>query len=308
MSAEPGEGVPQASAQKPMSVGSLLRDIVNRSMDDHVGDQAACLAYYLLFSLFPLLLFLAALTGPLHLGGMVAGIVRALQRSLPHETAQLLGAQIVTILQKRHNSLLSVGSLLLLYSASQAFSGLMTALNAAYEVPETRSFAKRLCVALGLTFSAGAFMILALGALIVGQRMLYVVADPIHLRGWLPVVWPVVRWSMVALSLFAALVLLYRTAPNITLEHGASYGFMPAAGIALLLWLGASVGLGVYFNHFSNYDAVYGSLGAVIGLMLWFYVLSLALLLGAEVHAALLRAHGLLHAVERRRPESERAA
>jgi len=291
-----------------MGVGRLLRDIVSRSMDDHVLDQAASLSYYLLFSLFPLLLFLAALTGSIHLTGMVAGIIRALQRSLPRETAQLLGEQIVAILQKRHGSLLSVGSLLLLYSASQAFSGLMSALNAAYEVPETRSFARRFVVAFGLAFSVGVFMIVALGALIVGQRVLTLLVDPVHLGGWLPVLWPVLRWSLVAISLFAALVLLYRTAPNITLEHGASYGFMPAAGVAMLLWLGASIGLGVYFNHFSNYDAVYGSLGAVIGLMLWFYVLSLALLLGAEVHAALLRAHGLLRTVERRRPGADRAA
>lgn len=268
----------------------LLFTVVAATMEDDLMNYAAALAYYFLFALFPLLLLIASLAGALHLSAVTRAIAADLYQSLPHGTAVLLSRQLHQLLAGSHGGLLSLGTALTLYSASQGFAGLIAALNRAYEVPETRPYWHVELLALGLTLSAGVMIIIALGALLVGRRLVDMLTGATAAGHWLAAAWPLIRWVVVVGFFILAIALLYHTAPN--LKHSGR-GLWPAALTTFAIWIAISIGLAVYVDHFANFNAVYGTLGAVIVLMLWFYLLALALLLGAELHGELRRRAGL---------------
>ncbi len=268
----------------------ITKRVVNESLDDNILDYSAALAYYFLFSLFPLILFLASLLSQFHQQSLLQRFLWALQHELPSQAGQLVISQLQQVLKARHLGLLSFGTILLLYSASQGFSGLINGLNAAYEVVETRSYLHRVGLALLLTCTAGVFIVLALVGLLAEQTVVAAFARPLHLSYAIVYVWPVLRWAWIICFLVLAIVLLFRAAPNV---HTERCGILPGAVTALVLWLLTSIALGAYIDHVSNYSAIYGSLGAVIGLMMWFYVLALSLLLGAEVHSEILKEQGI---------------
>lgn len=257
---------------------------------DSLLQWAAALAYYFLFSLFPALLLLAALLSTFQLQGLTHNVVFALTRNLPAPAAHLVTTQMQDLLLHHIPGLISVDIVLLFYAAGQGFSGMMAALNAAYEVKERRSFLHQIWLQFALTISAGLLVVLALAAVVLGGKTLTILAGPVHLSHALIVVWPLIRWVIVVVFMAAALWLLYRFTPAMK-PHDA--GLIPAVATAIIIWLIASVLLAFYINRFGHYSAVYGSLGAVIGLMLWFYIIALAILFGAEVHAQWLRAHGI---------------
>jgi membrane protein len=268
----------------------VTRNVFSEIVADDLTDWSAALAYYFLFALFPLVLVCVAMLGTFHFTALTQSIVSALSRMLPQSAAVMVARQLTKILETRHAGLISLGTVLALYSSSQAFTGLMSAFNAAYEVPETRPYYRRLLLALGLSFTAGLLMFFSLVALLFGHRMLLFVTGKFNISAVAVYLWEVARWSIVIGSLLLAMMLLYRTAPNVKHQN---VGFLPAAITALSLWTFASVGLGIYINHFSNYAATYGSLGAVIGLMMWFYVFAFSLLIGAEVHSEVLKQRGI---------------
>jgi membrane protein len=269
----------------------LLRAAAAAAMRDDLLDWAAALAFYFLFSLFPAILLVAALLSAFHMQGLVANLVAALTAELPRAAGELVATQLHGLLQRHVPGLVSVDVLLLFYAASQGFAGLMAALDAAYEVPETRPYLRRLATALALTLSAGVFLALALAGLVLGRRLLVVVAGPAHAGLALTLLFPPLRWAAMLALMAAAVAMLYRFAPNLVGRHAR--GRVLAVAFALSIWAIASASLAAYINHFSRYSAIYGSLGAVIALMLWFYAVALAVLFGAEVHHAWLRAHGL---------------
>ncbi|MGH9467445.1 MAG: YihY/virulence factor BrkB family protein [Terriglobales bacterium] len=253
---------------------------------DSLLTWAAALAYYFLFSLFPAILLLAALLHAFQLQGLTQNFVAALGGNLPRPAAHYVATQMQSLLLHHVPGLLSLDIVLLFYAAGQGFSGMMAALNAAYEVKEGRSFFHQIWLQFALTISAGLLILLALATVILGQRTLVILAGPVHLSHALLVSWPFIRWAIVVVFMGAALWLLYRFTPNV-MPHAA--GLIPAVITAIVIWLIASVLLAFYINRFGHYSAVYGSLGAIVGLMLWFYVIALAILFGAEVHAQWLR-------------------
>ncbi|MGH9487705.1 MAG: YihY/virulence factor BrkB family protein [Terriglobales bacterium] len=256
---------------------------------DSLLQWAAALAYYFLFSLFPAILLLAALFTAFHAEHLVSNVIAALSHNLPSPAAHLISTQLQGLLAHHVPGLISLDIVLLFYAAGQGFSGLMAALNAAYEVKEGRSLFHQIWLQFALTISAGLLVVLALAVIILGGKTLTILAGPIHLSHVLEFLWPVIRWAIVVIFMGIALWLLYRFTPNVAPQDA---GLIPAVVTAIIIWLIVSVLLGVYINRFGRYSVVYGSLGAVIGLMLWFYIVALAILFGAEVHAQWLRAHG----------------
>ena len=276
-----------------MGMGWLrwFRAAVAAAARDDLLDWAAALSFYFLFSLFPAMLLLAALLSVFRMQGLVANLVAALTAELPRAAAGLVAAQLRGLLQHHVPGLISFDLILLLYAASQGFAGLMTALDAAYEVAETRTYPRRLTTAFALTISAGVFVALALAALVLGRRLLVVVAGPLHAGFALTLAFPLLRWAATLALMAVAVTMLYRFAPNFAVRHARGRGI--AVGFAMAIWVIASALLAAYVDNFSRNSAIYGSLGAVIALMLWFYLLALAVLFGAEIHHAWLRERGL---------------
>lgn len=273
-----------------MKWASLLRNTVAAAADHALLNWAAALAFYFLFAFFPAVLLIAALLAAVHLPGLSHHLVVELGRHLPADAAALVGQQLRSLLAAHVPGLVSFGIVMLLYASSQGFSGLMAALNIAYGAPETRPYWKQLALAYGLTFSAGILVVLALSLLLLGERALTLLAGPVYAGAALHALWPLIRWAITLAFLALAVRLLYRYAPNVKPD---AQGIHTAVLTALGIWVVASALLAFYINRFANYAAVYGSLGAVIALMLWFYVLAVALLLGAELHNQWLRQRGL---------------
>ncbi len=290
--------------------GRLLINTLREGMEDDLLDRAAGLSFYFLFSLFPLMLLLASLLGILHAPDMIRNAIAVLSGALPGAAAHLVAGQLWQLLRQPRDDLLSLGTLLLLYSGSQGISGLMTALNIAYEVPETRSYPHRLALSLLLTISAGLFLAIGLALVLLGSKLLAVMLGG-HWTGLgIHGVVRILRGLLAMIFLVAAIYLLYRFAPDVDwkkaqaapplrLRNTLKRGIWPAALAAMALWALASLGLSVYMRWIGNDAAVYGSLGAVIALMLWFYLGALAILLGAEFHCEWLKIRGVrLHSVK----------
>lgn len=268
----------------------LLFTVIAATFRDDLLNYAAALAFYFLFSMFPLLLLIAALFSAAHLNGLAHSMIAALSRTLPHPAAVLVQTQLHQLLAGSHAGLFTLGTVLTLYSASQGFAGLIAALDRAYEVPETRPYWHVELLALGLTVTAGIWIVIALAMLLFGRRLLFFLAGPGIIGTGLATVWPLIRWASVAGFFILAIALLYHTAPNL---KRSGKGLWPAALTTFIIWIAISIGLAFYVNNFGHFNAIYGSLGAVIVLMLWFYLLALALLLGAEMHSELRRRAGL---------------
>ncbi len=290
--------------------GRLLINTLREGMEDELLDRAAGLSFYFLFSLFPLMLLLASLLGILHAPDMIRNAIAVLSGALPGAAAHLVAGQLWQLLRQPRDDLLSLGTLLLLYSGSQGISGLMTALNIAYEVPETRSYPHRLALSLLLTISAGLFLAIGLALALLGSKLLAVMLGGHRTGLGIHGVVRILRGLLAMIFLAAAIYLLYRFAPDVDwkkaqaapplrLRNTLTRGIWPAALAAMALWALASLGLSVYMRWIGNDAAVYGSLGAVIALMLWFYLGALAILLGAEFHCEWLKLHGIHLAVRR---------
>ncbi len=265
-------------------LGKRVWTSMDADHDDTFG-RAAELAFWFFLAVFPGLVFLITVIG------IVAGKNPSLQNTLFSYVAQAMPPsawQLVqqTLTQVTHAAggwKLILGLLGALWSASAGISSLMTVLNFAYHVRERRSFLKsRLVIAPLLTIALSALMLAALGIILFGGMAANWAGQ--HGFGNAAVMaWKIAQWPIALFFVVLSFAALYYWAPDV--EDQKWYWITPGSVIGVLLWIIASAGFRLYL-HFSNtYSATYGSLGTVIILMLWFYITSLSLLIGAEINA-----------------------
>jgi membrane protein len=250
---------------------------------------AAGLSYYFLLALFPALIFAAAVLPYMPIPDLFNRILDTMSRVAPQDSMAMVRKIVSGIVSHRHGGLLSVGMLGMLWSAAGGFTAVMEGLNVAYEVPEKRAWWKTRLLAVGLTFLIGALVVVSLGVMIVGPEFGTWLSARLHLSMVFAAVWPVVRWAVAIVFVVLAIELVYFLAPNVKQRFKNT---LPGALLAVVGWIAVSYLLGFYFRHFANYNKTYGALGAVIALMLWFYVSGIALLFGAEINSGFLKARG----------------
>jgi len=249
---------------------------------------AAALAFFFMLSLFPLIIFLAAALAYFPLGDPIHELLAMLDPVAPAPAMAVLH-EVATELLAANTGLLSASILGAIWAASGGFNAMIGALNLAYDVKEGRPFWKRRLVAIGLTIVAGGMVTIASAAMVVGPQFGAHLAARV---GWDPQfasAWPHLRLFGALLFAILSVELLYFVGPNVRQRFWAQ---IVGAVVAVAMWLGASYGLGVYLRNFANINKSYGALGAVIALMLWFYVSALAILVGAEINAELLKSEG----------------
>jgi membrane protein len=251
---------------------------------DEVSTRAAALAYYFIFALFPALLFLTALLGLLPVPGLMERLLGSVTRVLPPESAALVRRTLGQTLAGASTSLLSLGALGALWAAAAGMVALIDALNVAHGAVEARSWWARRLVALILTVGLALFVLTALVSVIFGERVGAEVAGALGLGRAFTLVWGLLRWPLVVGGLLAAVLAVYHSAPA---ASPPLHRLVPGSACAVAAWLLTSSALRVYVAHFGSYDATYGSIGGVIVLMLWFYLSSLSLLVGAEINMLL---------------------
>jgi len=280
-----------------LSKGFVAR-VWARANKDGVFDRSAQLSYYFLLSLFPLLFFLTTLFG------YFAGTGSHLQRKLitylgsvvPASALRLVTATIEEVIAARGSGKLSFGLLAALWAASSGINALGQALNAAYGVAETRPWWKVRLISVALTIALAVLIVSALLIVLYGGRLGEFLFGSFHEGHPFSIVWKILQWPIALAFVFLAFGLIYQFAPNLSERRRGGRlqksdyrrrWLSPGVMVAVLLWLLVSLGFRLYLHFFNSYGATYGSLGALIILMLWFYLTGAAILLGGEVNCEL---------------------
>jgi membrane protein len=252
--------------------------------DDVFGD-AAQLAYYFLLALFPLLIFLTSAIG-LIVGantGMRHALFNYLSRVMPSSAFQLIDSTMWEVTNSSGAGKLSFGLLLALWAASNGMGAITNALNRAYDLKETRPWWKQRAVAVILTIGLSVLIFTALGVVIAGTHVVDYLANHYGLSTPLAVTWKILQWPIALAFLLFGFALIYYFAPDFREQKWK--WITPGSVIGVGLWLFASFSLKTYLHFFDSYSKTYGSLGAVIVLMLWLYLTGLAVLIGGEVNS-----------------------
>jgi membrane protein len=248
--------------------------------------MAAAMSYYFLLALLPLLIFFSALLGYLPIPRLFDQLLDILAVVVPPQAMQMVERILAGLLIPHRGGLLSFGFLGYLWSASGGFSALIDALNVAYDVEKSRPYWRDRLQALLLTFTTGFLVMLGLLLIIAGPHFGHFLTELFPVPKEFAVIWPPLRLVTIFVIFVVSIELQYYLAPN---RKQRFRNTLPGALVAVSgIFLG-SFGMAYYFAHLSNYNKMYGSLGAVIILMVWFYVMALFFVAGAELNAELLK-------------------
>jgi membrane protein len=268
-----------------LSWGELAKRVWNEVQEDNVFGRAAELSYYFLLALFPFLIFLTSIIG-LVLGsgtGTRHMLFNYLARIMPPSAFQLIDNTMYEVSSASSGGKLSFGLLAALWAASNGLTAITDSLNTAYDLTESRSWWKRRLVSIGLTTALSVLIIGALTLVVGGGRIAEGLAGAYGFGPVFPVAWKIIQWPVVLAFMTLAFALIYYFAPDFREQKWK--WLTPGAAIGVALWLLVSIAFRVYLHFFNSYSATYGSLGAVIILMLWLYFTGAAVLIGGETNS-----------------------
>lgn len=269
-----------------LSVTALAKRIWAEMADDDIFGRAAQLSYYFLLALFPLLLFLTSLLGYfVQAGTQLRGeLLSYLSAVVPAQASALINTTIDEVSKASGGGKVSFGLLAALWAASNGMGAICAALNVAYEVKETRSWWQVRLVAVVLTISLSLLIMSALVLVLFGGHIADAIAAHLMFGRVFTITWKILQWPLVLAFVLGAFALIYYIAPDLKARRKWAW-ITPGSVLAVLLWLLVSFAFRLYLHFFDSYSATYGSLGAVIILMLWFYLTGAAVLIGGEVNS-----------------------
>jgi len=260
----------------------LLKSLYQKINDDDILGNAAQAAFYFTFALFPLLLFLMSLFGIILSSEdkLRYQLFDMLGQVMPASAFQLVRDTLDEVTSSSSGGKLTFGILITLWSASAGVDNMRGTLNEIYNLEETRSWLRAKLTSLVLTIVVGVLILLALTFVVYGTQLLDA-ALPIESRYILKPL----EWSVTLVLVLLAFAVLYNFAPN---HSPLQWKWIsPGAMVGLLLWVIASGAFRLYLHYFNSYAATYGSLGAVIILLLWLYLTAFVILVGGAINAIL---------------------
>ncbi|MFC4017509.1 YihY/virulence factor BrkB family protein [Micromonospora sp. GCM10011542] len=275
--------------------GVLVRSAQN-FVSDNCSDWAAALTYYGVLALFPSAIVVVALVGLVSNGEQTVDTVvdLAKQMGAGSVVANESMLKVISEVVDQENSakaLLSFGLLGALWSASGFIGAFTRASNAVYGVDEGRPFWKLRPLQIGLAAVSLVLLAIVATGLIISGPVTDAIGDVINAGGLARTVWSVAKWPVLAMIMMVLLSLLFWIAPNV--QQPRFRWLTPGGAVALLAWVVASFGFGLYVANFGSYDATYGSLGAVIAFLVWLYLSNSALMLGVQINAEVQRGRRL---------------
>ncbi len=269
--------------------GVSLKEIGKRTWtgidDDNLFGRASQLAYSFFSAIFPALIAMSSIVGLIakSSGKFYLELLARIGHLLPPAAFSLVMQTFQSTTKASTLGKVLLGLLVAVFSASVGVSAIQDTLNTVYRVRETRPFWKARVEAMGLTILVGAVVLFALLVLSGGDFCAIWVEHRFYGAHYLGIFLRVVAWVSASLLMVLAFELLYYFCPDV--HNSKWHSFSPGALVALLGWVSGSLALRLYLHWFNTYPATYGSLGAVIILLLWFYLTGLMILLGGEVNS-----------------------
>lgn len=263
----------------------FLEQLFLRYQDDGVSEIGAQLTYYIILSIFPFIIFFLSILQFTPLAD--ANILQRLLSPLPGDSKALFYDLINNIIQAGSVGLLSFGAIGSIWASSNGVMAIIKAINRALDLEESRPYIK--LKGLSIIFTIGLFIILisAFTVLIFGE---FIFDALIVSNAWIVVaIWKILKILIPLIFMVLSITLFYKFSPSI--KKGINIKFkdsLPGALFASILWVILSIGFSFYVNNFGNYSKTYGSLGGVIVFLIWLYMSSIVIVLGAEVNATLL--------------------
>jgi membrane protein len=273
---------------------ALAKGMYGRFGEIQITDRAAALTYYSILSLFPALLVVVSLLALLGTyPDTYQSIISTLRDAAPGTAVNTIDSALRDALAKRGDAgvLLAVGLVLALYSASGAMGAAMRGLESINRVESGRSFLPNLGVRLGLTVLLALLILVAFLAVVVAGPLFGSIADAAGFPSFVKGLVGYLRWPIGAAALLTAFALVYALGPRRGPRQGtrALRTVLPGAALGTALWFAVSLLFTVYVSNFGSYDKTYGTLGAVISLLIWLWLGNLAFLMGALFNAELER-------------------
>jgi membrane protein len=275
------------------SIFYVLRKTAREFQHDQCTDLAAALTYYAVLSLFPAVLVVVSLLGVFGQGRRTTDAVLDIVSDLaPPSTVDSLRPTIQQLVESPSAGFaLVLGILTALWSASGYVGAFGRAMNRIYEVPEGRPVWKLRPLQLVLTL-AGLIMVAAVAFMLaVSGPVAEAIGNAIGLGEVAITLWNVLRWPLILLIVIVAVAVLYYATPNV--QQPKFRWISVGAALAIVVWILASAGFGIYVANFGSYNRTYGALAGVIIFLLWLWITNLALLFGAELDAELERGRQL---------------
>jgi len=269
---------------------AVVKAIYSRFGEVQVTDRAAAMTYYSILSVFPALLVVVSLLTLLgSYPETYQSIVDTLRDTAPGPAVDAIDGALRNSLSSRGNAgiVLVVGLALAFYSASGATGAAVRSLEAINRAKRGRDFLPSLGVRLGLTALLAVLVLIAFLAVVVAGPLFGSIAEAAGFSGLVVSLVGYMRWPVGAAALLTAFAIVYALGPRRTPEPGdrSIRSVLPGAGVGTVLWFAVSLLFTAYVSHFGSYDKTYGTLGALISLLIWLWLGNLAFLIGALFNA-----------------------
>jgi len=258
---------------------NLLTHLIAKIEKDDVFALASQLAYYLILSFFPFMLFLMTLVGFSDLSS--GEILDGLSLILPKKILELTQSTIKEVSDNQYTGLLGLSIVLMIWTASSAFKAIIKSVNKAYNFEEDRSFIKLSIISMLGILALALIIILALTMLVFGNIIGEYIKNTDGFYEIIFILWNIFRYAFIFFIMIFIFATIYRLAPAKKLTWKE---VIIGAIFSTLGWILVSFGFSFYIDNFNNYSRFYGSLGAVFILMTWLFLISMIIILGVEIN------------------------
>ncbi|RAM11023.1 ribonuclease, partial [Listeria ivanovii] len=244
---------------KHSSVFQVGQTVSGRIGRNDVSGNAAQLAYYMLFSIFPMMLIAATLLAYMHIDK--DSVFNMLKEFAPEQILDFLEENLNTLLTQKNGGLLSIGIIATLWSASNGMNAVMKSLNKAYGVTNKRNYVMQRLLSMLFTIAMLATVGVTLLLIVFGQQIGLFLTNHLNFSEDFLGFWNNLRWTVTLIVIFVVFTFLYWVAPN---RRSTLISVLPGAIFSTVGWTSASAGFAFYVNNFANYSATYGSIGVII--------------------------------------------
>ncbi|MDR5588760.1 MULTISPECIES: YihY/virulence factor BrkB family protein [Clostridium] len=260
----------------------LLLHLIVKVKNDDIFALASQLAYYLLLSFFPFIIFLITLIGFSNMDSIQ--VLNGIKAIVPEAVFELTSSIIVEVFDKQYTGLLGISILLALWTSSSGFRAVIKGVNKAYGFKEKRSFIKRLIISMLSVVALAVIIILSLSMLVFGNVIGSYLVKMIPFTKIIMILWNICRYAFVVIMMIFIFASIYRFTPSKRLKWRE---VIPGSIFSTIGWIITSYGFSFYIDNFRNFSRFYGSLGAVFILMTWLFLVSILFILGVEINCVL---------------------